>query len=297
MKTPLRFGGSLTTLLLFGLGGATAYAQPTDRGGDFDLAARYSHTDASDLNDAGPGAEVGVDSFSLALRASASLGEQTRLLYGMEWTRHDLAGTHWLPDDLSSVAAPLGVSHAFDDTWRLLVSVTPRLAGADGGLSSARLDVPVLAVASYTVSPELTWSFGLRYGPRSDTALLPIAGVVWQFAPDWNLKVGWPESGVSWRATRHLTLRAVATIHGGDYRLGADPRSVADRAGPSLGDTWLEYREIRVGLAAEYAIGSTLSLRADFGQVVDQRFEYTDRNVTLDGESPLYFGGSVVVRF
>jgi len=93
MKTPLRFGG-WNILLLFALGGVLAYAQPTDRGGDFELAARYSHTDASDLNDAGPGAEVGVDSFSLALRASASLGEQTRLLYGMEWTRHDLAGTH-----------------------------------------------------------------------------------------------------------------------------------------------------------------------------------------------------------
>jgi len=193
MKTPLRFGG-WNTLLLFALGGVLAYAQPMDRAGTFELAARYSHTEASDLKDAGQGAKVDVDSFNLGLRASAALGEQTRLLYGVEWTRHDLAGTHWLPDDLSSVAAPLAVSHAFDDTWRLLVSVTPRLAGADGGLSSAGLDVPVLAVASYTVSPELTWSFGLRYGPRSDTALLPIAGVVWQFAPDWNLKGGWPES-------------------------------------------------------------------------------------------------------
>ena len=69
MKTPLRFGG-WNTLLLFALGGVLAYAQPMDRAGTFELAARYSHTEASDLNDAGPGAEVGVDSFSLALRSA-----------------------------------------------------------------------------------------------------------------------------------------------------------------------------------------------------------------------------------
>ena len=297
MTTQLRSAAPLLCLL-FGLGAVGALAQPVAHGGGLELTARYSHTAGSDL-DAGPAAEVGVDSLSLGLRGRSPLAERTQLLYGLEWTRHelDLAGTTWLPEALASLAAPLGVAHTFDDKWRLLVTATPRLAGTDGDLSSARFDLPVLALASYVQSPELTWSFGLRYGARSDIAVLPIAGVAWQFAPEWELKVGWPESGVSWRATEQLTLRAVATINGGDYRLADDPRALAERLGPSLADTWLEYREIRVGLAAEYAFGRALSVRAELGRVVDQRFEYIDRDVKLNGESPLYFGASVVGRF
>ena len=286
-------------LLPFAFGGATALAQPAEREGGVELIARYSHTADSDLDGAGPAAEVGVDSYTVGLRARARLAERTQLLYGLEWSRHelDLSGTNWLPTTLKSLAAPLGVARAFDDHWRLLVTATPRLAGADGDLSTARFDLPVLALASYTVNPDLTWSFGLRYGARSDVEVLPIAGVNWRFAPEWELRVGWPESGVSWRATEQLTLRAIATISGGDYRLADDPRAVSDRVGPSLADTWLEYREIRVGLAVEYAISRQLSVRADLGRVVDQRFEYIDRDVTLDGESPLYFGAAVIGRF
>ncbi len=298
MNTQLRFAAPFVCLL-FGLGAVGVLAQPAARGGGFELTARHSHTAGSDLDAAGPAAEVGVDSLSLGLRARAPLAERTQLLYGLEWTRHELAlaGTTWLPGALASVAAPLGVSHTFDDKWRLLVTASPRLAGAGGDLSSARFDLPVLALASYVQSPELTWSFGLRYGARSDIVVLPIAGVAWQFAPEWELKVGWPESGVSWRATEQLTLRAVATINGGDYRLADDPRALAERVGPSLADTWLEYREIRVGLAAEYAFSRALSVRAELGQVVDQRFEYIDRDLKLNGGSPLYFGCSVVGRF
>ena len=102
---------------------------------------------------------------------------------------------------------------------------------------------------------------------------------------------------MSWRATEQLTLRAVATINGGDFRLADDPRALAERVGPSLADTWLEYREIRLGLAAEYAFSRALSVRAELGQVVDQRFEYIDRDLKLNGESPVYFGCSVVGRF
>ena len=298
MTRSLRFLPSIALLSLC-FGGPAASAQPADRGGGFELTARYSHTAGSDLDGSGSATDVDVDSYSLGLRARAPLAERTQLLYGLEWTRHelDLAGTTWLPESLKSLAAPLGVAHAFDDKWRLLVMATPRIAGADGDLSTARLDLPVLALASYAQSPELTWSFGLRYGARSEIAVLPIAGVAWQFAPEWELKVGWPESGVSWRVTEQLTLRAVATINGGDYRLADDPRAQAERVGPSLADTWLEYREIRVGLAAEYAFSRALSLRAELGQVVDQRFEYIDRDLELNGENPLYFGCSVVGRF
>jgi hypothetical protein len=121
--------------------------------------------------------------------------------------------------------------------------------------------------------------------------------VVWKFAPEWEFRLAWPESGLTYRATPQLTLRAVAAFHGGDYRLKDDPRVPADRTGASLANSWLEYREVRAGLAAEYALGRGVSLRADLGKVVSQRFEYIDRSLKLTGGSPTFFSLGAVARF
>ncbi len=289
----------LTLALLVPLGSvAAALAQPTGARDGFELSARYSHTGRSDLDTASPVSSVAVDSFQLGLRANTALSKTTSLLYGLDWSRHELdgVGPRWLPGSLQALAAPLGVSQRFNDHWRLLATVSPRLAGAGGDLGSAGFDLPVMALASYTTSPELTWSFGLRYGARSDIKVLPIAGVVWKFAPEWEFRLAWPDSGLSYRATPELTLRAVAMFHGGDYRLEKDPRAPADRTGASLADSWLEYREVRVGVAAEYAINRSFSLRADLGKVVSQRFEYIDR-LKVDGANPTYLGLGLVARF
>ena len=263
------------------------------------MSTRYSQSASSALTGSGPAETVSVATYHLGLKTSAPISERTRLFYGLEWTRHELelSNPSWLPHTLKTLSAPLGFANRLDEHWQFLAMASPLLAGADGGIASAGFDVPVMALANYVVSPELTWSFGLRYGPHSDIKLLPIAGVTWKFAPDWKLVFGWPESGLSYRATERLTLRAVATIQGGDYRLATDPRPATSRAGASLDKSWLEYREIRVGIAAEYAFTPMYSLRADFGQVVDQRFEYLSRGVKMKGSHPSYFALSALGRF
>lgn len=293
---------SLRLLLLASFlpcGAALALGQPAGRGEGPEVTIRYAHGESDDLDGAGAGAEAGVDSYQLAFRDSAAVGERTRLLYGFDWTRHvlDLGGEAWLPEDLQSLALSLGVAQRLDDRWRLLLSVSPRLAAADADFSAARVDVPVLALASYTASAELTWSFGLRYSARSDLEVMPVAGVNWRFAPDWQLSLGWPESGVSYRATERLTLRAVAHFQGGDYHVDADPRPLAAQTGRPLEGAWLEYREIRVGLAAEYALGGKLGLRLEAGRSVGQRFEYLDRGVELEGDGAFYGSAGLTARF
>ncbi|ACB74398.1 DUF6268 family outer membrane beta-barrel protein [Opitutus terrae] len=268
-------------------------AQPRGSGGGVEVIVRTSYTAESDLDRAGTA--VSVQSWQLGLGGSVSLSEATRLRLGAEWARHelDVTGPRWLPERLQSVAIPIGLVHRWDDGWSLLATLQPRFASAGSSFSSSGFDMPVLALASYRASPELTWSFGLRYSDRSDVKLLPLAGVMWRFAPGWEAGLAFPESGVSYRATPRLTWRAVATFHGGDYRLERDPRPPADRTGVSLRDAWLEYREIRTGVAVEVALNDTMSLRADAGVVVDQRFDYFTRGVELEGESPAY----VVLRF
>ncbi len=289
---------ALVTLLLLGAT-VSESALPKDSREGSELSVRYSQTGTSDLEAAGPAGSVAVDSFQLGVRAGTPLTDATRLLYGVDWTDHrlDLPGRRWLPERLQAVALPLGVAHRWDERWQLLATLQPRLASAGSILSSSSLDVPVMVLGNYTATPELAWTFGLRYGARSDIKVLPIAGVVWRFAPEWDFRLAWPDSGLSYRATPQLTLRAVATFHGGDYRLAEDPRAPADRNGASLDHAGLEYREVRVGLAAEYNVGRGVNLRAGFGQVVGQRFAYLDRGLRLKGETPAYFALGAVARF
>lgn len=267
--------------------------------GGVQFAAVYSHATESNFDTAVGEGRATINSWRLRLGSSAALSADTRLLFGAEWTRHelDLSGPRWLPGRLQALALPLGVSNRGSDRWGFLLNLRPGLAVADSGLASRGFDLPVLALASYTAGPELTWNFGLRYSARSDVQLLPLAGATWRFAPNWEAAVSFPESGVSYRATPQWMLRAVAAIHGGDYRLDTDPRAPGNRVGRSLADAWLEYREIRVGLAAEYALGPKVKARIDLGLAIDQRFDYFDHGVELKGGSPVYLGLSLAGQF
>ncbi len=282
-------------LLLVGL--VSASGQP-GTGGGVEFSARHSWSASSGLDGGAAGAEVGVSAWTLGGRGSTRLGDDTSLLYGVEWQRHelDLAGEAWLPETLEAWSLPLGVRHRFDERWQLLATVSPRLAGEGGGAGRG-FDAPVLALATYAASPELAWSFGLRYGARSEIELLPIAGVRWRFAPAWELAVAWPESGVSFRAGERLTLRAVVTVVGGDFRVDEDPRPVAQRAGGTLAGDWLEYRDVRGGLAADIDLGGGLALRAEVGKAISQRFEYADRGLELEAGNPLHCSLALRGRF
>ncbi|MFT3830591.1 MAG: DUF6268 family outer membrane beta-barrel protein [Opitutaceae bacterium] len=294
MTASLRLATVLALLLPLG-----SVAQPADRSGGHEFGIRYSAGGDAALDGAGPGAQIGVTSYQLSWRGRAALGEDTTALFGLEWSRHELdrTGATWLPENLKALTAQLGLARRLDERWRLLVNAAPGIAGADGDLGDARADLAVLALASYDASPELSWSFGLRYGVRSEHRLLPIAGVLWRFAPDWEFRLAWPESGVSYRASEALTWRAVASILGGDYRLARDPRPEAAQSGPSWRGDWLEFREVRVGLAVEYAFNRHLGLRVEGGYVVDRHFEFVQRDVELSADGAPYGAAALTARF
>ena len=120
--------------------------------------------------------------------------------------------------------------------------------------------------------------------------MLPILGARWDFAPAWTLAFGFPQTGISYQASSALTLKAGARFQGGTYHV-----STARAAG--LGDTWLEYRDIRLGAGFDYQIGKILTASLDGGVVIDRKFDYFDRNYDLDGKSVGYFTVSLRARF
>jgi long-subunit fatty acid transport protein len=120
--------------------------------------------------------------------------------------------------------------------------------------------------------------------------VIPMLGFRWTFAPSWELAVGFPRTGVSYTFSDVLSLSAGVSMQGGTYHISKAPAA-------GLGNTYLDYREFRAGLGAEYRMSKNLSVVVDGGMVLDREFDYYDRNVKLDGKSASYGRFSLKYQF
>lgn len=274
----------LPLCLLAAIGVIPLAARPQSAGGHT-VTAQFSVSADSDLTRAGaPAGEVGVNSFAATWRSSATLSPTTRLSYGLNWERFDFNRpvTLAVPDTLQEVAVVLGASHRLNEFWLLTGTVRPGLHGDFEGDGGDAFNAPLLLLATRVHSPELAWAFGLRADWFSERAVIPFIGVNWKFAPGWEFSLGMPRAGVSYAATPALQFALGVSVQGGNYHVARDPR------GPTISsvrvdDTTLDYHEIRVGLAADWKLNESFALTAEAGVITDQKFDYFDRAVTLDG--------------
>jgi hypothetical protein len=267
------------------LGFTAASAQPQPAGGQT-VMAQFLFSADSDLTRAdAPAGEVGVSAFTATWRSSATLTPATRLSYGLNWERFDFdrLATLAVPDTLQEVAVVLGASHRLSESWLITGTIRPGLYGDFEGDNGDAVNAPLLLLATWVRSPELAWAFGLRADWFSERAVIPFIGVNWKFAPGWEFSLGMPRAGLSYAATPALKLTFGASVQGGNFHVGRDPRPATLSVGPRLDDTTLDYHEIRVGLAADWKLNESFALIAEAGVITDQKFDYFDRGVTLDG--------------
>ncbi len=236
--------------------------------------------------------------FEASVSGRRPLGEGTMLLYGVAVGINQLdadAGLA-LPDRLGEVSLNLGVQRRLSAQWSVSGFLRPGLYGDMEDAGTDSLNAPLLVMASYAASRDLVWLMGVSANPFSERVVMPVAGVRWKFAPEWTLNVGFPRAGFSWAVREGLSLHAGFGIQGGTYRitenLGVPAPGVA-----RLANTYLQYREIRVGLGAEWTVSKGFSLTAEAGAMLDRRFEYFDRNYTLNGEAAPYLSLKLDSRF
>ena len=242
---------------------------------------------------------MGVDALRATWSSGLPVGPATQLRYGVAWQRFafDRSGPMAVPDYLQELALDLGASHRVSQRWLLIASVRPGLYGDGEAAARDEFHAPALLLANFRQSPTLAWSFGLRVDWFADKPVIPFVGVAWKFAPDWEFLLGAPRAGVTYTVSPALKLGLGATVQGGNFRVGRDPREVSVAVGPRLDNTYLDYHEIRVGLAADYAINPTFVLKAEVGAITDQKFDYYDRNYTLNGDTAVFFSVGIVGRF
>ncbi|RXK54688.1 hypothetical protein ESB00_01975 [Oleiharenicola lentus] len=296
MPSPLRL--VLPTLSLGLAAFASAWAQPQPSGAHT-ATAQFSISADSDLTRGGaPAGEVGVSAFAATWRSSAALTATTRLSYGLNWERFDFdrAAVVVVPDTLQELSVVLGATHRLNTQWMLTGTIRPGVYGDTEGGGGDAFNAPLLLLATWVRSPELAWAFGLRADWFSERAVIPFIGVNWKFAPGWEFSLGMPRAGVSYQAGDALKLTLGASVQGGNYHVAEDPRGPAISS-LRVDDTTLDYHEIRVGLAADWKLNESLTLSAEAGVITDQKFDYFDRGITLDGGGIGFFTLGLNGRF
>lgn len=286
-----------TLALLFVLGCPSLSAQP--RGAGQTITARFSSSASAAVTHAGLAAgDVGVSAYALEWRASSPVGPATGLSYGLAWERYEFStpAATAVPSDLQKTSIVLGISHRLGEAWRLLATISPGLARDGDAGSSDAFNAPALLLATWARNPELSWVFGLRADGHSERPILPIVGVNWRFAPQWNFNLGLPRAGLRFEATPTVKLDLGFTLQGGTFAVGRDRRPVVPPGG-SLADSKLDYHEIRVGLAVEWELRENLALTVESGVITDQKFDYFDRGYTVDGGGQRFLTFALNGRF
>jgi hypothetical protein len=154
-------------------------------------------------------------------------------------------------------------------------------------------NLPLLAMATYTRRKELVWTFGLNVNPMAENPVLPVAGVRWQFAPAWTFNLGFPQAGFIFQPNPKTIWRAGVSFQGGSFRI-SDNLGVPAPGVARLANTFLDYREVRVGLGADLTLPAGFILTLDAGVVTDRQFDYYDRDYRLNGDPAAY--GSIALR-
>lgn len=297
--TPPRFVRLLLTVLGFGLitprgaaqaGGPGGPGGPPEGDSSFainDVSASYSFSSDADIEKSGKLGSVEISHYEFAASASLPAPRTWRLSSEISWSRDefDLTGPVPLPEELESIGlnfmAMKDLSLEIGPGWSAMAMLNPGFSSDSGEISADSFNLLMIVAIGKEVSPNLSWNLGVVGMTRGQTKVLPMIGVDWSFAPDWKLSVGFPRTAVYYQFNEALSLNAGVTFHGGTYYISEAPAA-------GLGDTYLDYQEIRAGFGAEYQISKRFSVVIDGGMTIERSFDYYDRNVELDGKSAAY---------
>lgn len=289
---------SLVGIALVGLIAPAVNAAQPQQGfsPDFDVSANYSFSSNGDLEHGTKVGEVEVKHADIEAGMTFRLFEGWRFRTGVFANTSDLelTGAVPLPDQLEGMGLSLSATKFFggeaSDGWRTTLIVRPGVFSDGSGSSSDGFNVPGILTVGKRYSPTLAWDVGIRFDPTSKNEVLPMFGVRWDFHPDWMLSVGFPRTEVTYKLASNWTLKGGLRFQGGTYH-------VETALAPGLGDTYLEYREIRVGAGFEWRINDSFSVNLDGGLVADRRFDYFERDYELKGDSAAYLSIGISTRF
>lgn len=261
------------------------------------FSGTYTYSDSGDLNRGNTRVgELSLSRFDFSASGRVPLRQGMMLIPGLAYSRTTLdasAGVP-LPGSVQELSLSLGVRGVLSQKWFYLAALRPGFYGQK--LVGDSFNAPLFLATFYRQSETLTWTFGVTANAFNDNPILPVVGVQWKFAPDWQFEVGFPRTGVSYTVNSALTVRGGLSVLGGGYRitenLGVPAPGVA-----RLNNTYFDITEVRLGAGFTYKFAGGLDLDVDAGATTLRRFDYPDRNYRLNGDNVGWLSVTLNRRF
>jgi hypothetical protein len=256
-----------------------------------EVETSYSYTGRSNMKQ-GSRSMGNMDSQHEGLRyvVSVPLNDSVNLRAGVDYGRFDFgtSAVQFIPNTLQSTALVLGADIDLSDSWLMRIEASPGLYSDFQDISVDDFNVPTIIGFSYLVDKNLQWVFGAQIDPRSEWPVMPGAGVRWKFADQWTLMFILPKPRIEYEVMDNLTLFAGGEVLTGGYTLS---RNFGQRWGRTdMNNDYMEYREIRTGLGAEWKFMPGFKLTADAGWSLYRQFADHTSRITLHSSNGAPYG-------
>lgn len=255
----------------------------------------YSYSGKSGYKNSAPHGETAVHNFEASAGARTKLAETILFSYGVAFALNNIDSDDALPvpEQLGEASINLGLTKIFSEKWIGTLAARPGYYGDLGRSTSRTLNSPLIAMARYMPNAKYTWVFGISLNPFADDILVPVLTFRWNIDEKWTLNLGFPRLGLIWQTTEKIELSLFGSVQGGNYRTTENPNNTP-RA--DLANTYVNYREIRIGARAAWQVAAKTTLSAELGWMPERRFDYHDRNYKLKGKSAAYMTLSLDIK-
>jgi hypothetical protein len=179
-----------------------------------------------------------------------------------------------------------GLSATFEAEYR----VNPKLAfrasvqpGAftDFSNGSNAFRIPAQLTGAYAITPQIVLVGGVMYTAQPRWSVLPVAGAIWTPTDRWFFEITFPRLRAVHRFTDDLQVYGILDLYGDTYAIR------------QLGQNDLmQYRDLRLGVGAEWTTPLKLKLYFEFGGAFARRLEFENQpNQQVDSGLYLRVGG------
>ncbi len=231
----------------------------------------YLHRFSSDFDKSGLG-EVSADEFSLWTPIAAFNKDDFHLFAWIGYdalkynVKNNSTANLLTEHTLQSISMPIVFIHDVSEKWLWGAMVMPTYAGTNS--SSDNFAISVAAGAGYTYNPDLEVFAGVYYyNGFGDDLLIPGVAFIWRPAPRWEAYLLPPIGGVTYSVTDKFLLNFFGQYDAPTWHVNSD------KHGP---DRDISMNGLRLGLRAEYHVGSFFWAYAAGGVAVGQTMEIED---------------------